>query len=170
MFFDHLDKKNTMVKSVTHFDNFTKWIFFVVNTKLSSSTKPHFLPCLESLEIDACDGLSEVLDLPPSIKTLEIWWCSNLQTLSGQLDVVQTLRIYQCGSLKSLEPRIAGRALPFWLQKPGVITERSSSILISQASYYQVFSWYKVASLEPTATAGWSQGRGQRTRCPLLPR
>ena len=31
--------------------------------KLSSSTKPHFLPCLESLRIFCCDGLSEVLSI-----------------------------------------------------------------------------------------------------------
>jgi hypothetical protein len=31
MFFDHLDERNIMVKSVTQFDNFTKWIFLVVN-------------------------------------------------------------------------------------------------------------------------------------------
>ncbi|CAL4982285.1 unnamed protein product [Urochloa decumbens] len=70
---------------------------------LSSSTKHPFLPCLESLKLSYCDGLSEVLDLPPSIKTLKIQSCSNLQALSGQLDAVQTLSIYHCGSLKSLE-------------------------------------------------------------------
>jgi hypothetical protein len=32
MFFDHLDERNAMMKSVTHFDNFTKWTFLVVNT------------------------------------------------------------------------------------------------------------------------------------------
>ncbi|CAO2145737.1 unnamed protein product [Urochloa humidicola] len=69
---------------------------------LSSSTKHHFLPCLESLKISYC-GLSEVLDLPPSIKTLKIDSCSNLQALSGQLDAVQKLEIYHCSSLKSLE-------------------------------------------------------------------
>jgi hypothetical protein len=31
MFFDHLDERNVMVKSVTHFDNFTKWTLLVVN-------------------------------------------------------------------------------------------------------------------------------------------
>ncbi|CAL4989358.1 unnamed protein product [Urochloa decumbens] len=71
---------------------------------LPSSTKHHFLPCLECLKISYCHGLSEVLDLPPSIKTLEIDSCSNLQTLSGQLDAVQKLSIYRCGSLKSLGP------------------------------------------------------------------
>jgi hypothetical protein len=32
MFFDHLDKRNTMMKAVTHFDNFIKWTFLVVNS------------------------------------------------------------------------------------------------------------------------------------------
>jgi Leucine-rich repeat (LRR) protein len=77
---------------------------------LSSSTKHHLLPCLESLRIYRCDGLSEVLDLPPSIKTLEIYWCSNLQALSGQLDAVQKLSIEDC-SLKSLESLLGELAL-----------------------------------------------------------
>jgi hypothetical protein len=78
--------------------------------KLSSSTKHHFLPCLESLDIYHCDGLSEVLDLPPSIKTLEIYRCSNLQALSGQLDAVQKLSTEDC-SLKSLESLLGELAL-----------------------------------------------------------
>ena len=32
MFFDRLDEMNAMVKSVSHFDNFTKYTFLVVNT------------------------------------------------------------------------------------------------------------------------------------------
>jgi hypothetical protein len=36
MFFDHLDERNIIVKSVTHFDNFIKWTFLVVNTRLTS--------------------------------------------------------------------------------------------------------------------------------------
>jgi hypothetical protein len=32
MFFDRLDERNAVVKSVPHFDNFTKWTFFSVNT------------------------------------------------------------------------------------------------------------------------------------------
>jgi hypothetical protein len=31
MLFDHLDKRNAMVKSVSHFDNFSKWAILVVN-------------------------------------------------------------------------------------------------------------------------------------------
>ena len=31
MFFDHLNERNAMVKSVQHFDNFTKWTILVVN-------------------------------------------------------------------------------------------------------------------------------------------
>ena len=32
MVFDHLDKSNTMVRSISYFDNFTKWIILVVNS------------------------------------------------------------------------------------------------------------------------------------------
>ncbi|KAL6606253.1 hypothetical protein ACP70R_041906 [Stipagrostis hirtigluma subsp. patula] len=71
--------------------------------ELSSSTKDHFLPCLNDLDIIGCDGLSEILNLPPSIKTLSTDCCGNLQTLSGQLDAVQSLRIEDCNGLKSLE-------------------------------------------------------------------
>ncbi|RCV15979.1 hypothetical protein SETIT_3G099900v2 [Setaria italica] len=71
--------------------------------KLSSSTSHPFLPCLESLDIMLCRGLSEVANLPPSIKTLEIWECDNLRSLSGQLDALQTLNINRCSNLKSLE-------------------------------------------------------------------
>jgi hypothetical protein len=31
MFFDQLNERNAMVKSVLHFDNFIEWIFFSVN-------------------------------------------------------------------------------------------------------------------------------------------
>jgi hypothetical protein len=31
MFFYHRDERNAIVKSVSHFDNFKKWSFFVVN-------------------------------------------------------------------------------------------------------------------------------------------
>ncbi|XP_034587746.1 putative disease resistance protein RGA1 isoform X3 [Setaria viridis] len=71
--------------------------------KLSSSTSHPFLPCLESLYILYCPGLSEVANLPPSIKILSIHGCDNLRSLSGQLDALQTLRIADCSKLKSLE-------------------------------------------------------------------
>ncbi|CAN6326883.1 unnamed protein product [Urochloa humidicola] len=71
--------------------------------KMSSSASHPFLPCLESLDIWHCGGLSEVSNLPPSIKTLQIWECGNLGSLSGQLDALQTLRILDCSKLKSLE-------------------------------------------------------------------
>jgi hypothetical protein len=31
MFFDHLDERNAVVKSISHFDNFIKWTILVVN-------------------------------------------------------------------------------------------------------------------------------------------
>jgi hypothetical protein len=31
MFFDHIDERNVMVKSISHFDNFSKWTIVVVN-------------------------------------------------------------------------------------------------------------------------------------------
>ncbi|KAG0520886.1 hypothetical protein BDA96_08G113100 [Sorghum bicolor] len=79
--------------------------------KLPSSTRHHFLPCLESLIISECNGLTEVLDLPPSIETLTIFVCDNLRALSGQLDAVQTLSIVGCSSLKSLESLLGELAL-----------------------------------------------------------
>jgi hypothetical protein len=71
--------------------------------KLSSSVNHRFLPFLESLSIQFCDGLSEVANLPPSIKTLEIAACPNLRSLSGQLVALQILDIFHCRELKSLE-------------------------------------------------------------------
>ncbi|CAN6213310.1 unnamed protein product, partial [Urochloa humidicola] len=72
--------------------------------KLSSAANHGFLPCLEYLSIEFCDGLSEVANLPPSIKTLDIDSCGNLQSLSGQLYAIQRLAIRSCSGLKSLEP------------------------------------------------------------------
>ena len=34
MFFDHLDERNTMVRFISYFDNFTKWIILVVNNHI----------------------------------------------------------------------------------------------------------------------------------------
>ena len=31
MFFDRVDERNAMAKSVSHFDNFTKWTILVAN-------------------------------------------------------------------------------------------------------------------------------------------
>jgi hypothetical protein len=71
--------------------------------KLSSSANQPFLPCLQLLNIDGCDGLSEVANLPPSTKSLYIWGCDNLRSLSGQLDALRTLHIGYCSKLESLE-------------------------------------------------------------------
>ncbi|KAF8732119.1 hypothetical protein HU200_016083 [Digitaria exilis] len=69
---------------------------------LSSTAHHSFLPCLESLTVRSCDGLSEVANLPPSINTLEIYECGNLLSLSGLLDALQELTIDSCSRLESL--------------------------------------------------------------------
>ena len=71
--------------------------------KLPSATNLRFLPCLESLTIWRCNGLSEVANLPPSIKKLIIYGCGNLQSLSGQLGDIQKLTIDSCRRLESLD-------------------------------------------------------------------
>ncbi|CAL5066798.1 unnamed protein product [Urochloa decumbens] len=71
--------------------------------KLSSAANHRFFPCLKSLEVWECRGLSGVANLPPSIKTLDIMRCRKLQSLSGQLDAVQILSIFSCSRLESLE-------------------------------------------------------------------
>ncbi|KAG2632999.1 hypothetical protein PVAP13_2NG265806 [Panicum virgatum] len=71
--------------------------------KLSSAANHRFFPCLESLAIWHCNGLSEVANLPPSIKTLCIYDCGNLQSLSGQLGDIQKLNIHSCSLLESLD-------------------------------------------------------------------
>jgi len=70
--------------------------------KLSSAANHRFFPCLESLDIRHCDGLSEVANLPPSIKTLLIFYCGNLQSLSGELQSLEQLWLFHCNSLVSL--------------------------------------------------------------------
>jgi len=72
--------------------------------KLSSAANHRFFPCLERLSIGSCNGLSEVVNLPPSVKTLLIYGCGNLQSLSGQLELrsLEVLRLSNCKSLVSL--------------------------------------------------------------------
>jgi Leucine-rich repeat (LRR) protein len=71
--------------------------------KPSSSARDHFIPCLESLIIERCESLSEVLNLPPSLRKIYIYHCGKLQLLSGQLDALQKLEISRCSELRSLE-------------------------------------------------------------------
>jgi Leucine-rich repeat (LRR) protein len=78
--------------------------------KLSSAANRHFLPfpCLESLLIQSCDGLSVVTNIPPSIKTLEIALCSKLESLEsclGELWSLEELDLSYCRSLASLPDR-----------------------------------------------------------------
>jgi len=70
--------------------------------KLSSAANHRLFPCLETLAIDYCNGLSEVANLPPSVKTLDIYYCSNLQSLPGELRSLEKLCLFHCNSLVSL--------------------------------------------------------------------
>jgi len=60
----------------------------------SASSNHCFFPCLESLEIKCCDGLTEVANLPPSIKTLNIWDCGSLVSLSGEVPSLEQLNVW----------------------------------------------------------------------------
>jgi hypothetical protein len=71
--------------------------------KPSSSARDHLLPCLESLIIERCESLSEVVNLPPSFRKIDIDECGKLQLLSGQLDALWKLDIWRCPELRSLE-------------------------------------------------------------------
>jgi len=61
-----------------------------------------FFPCLETLEIEWCHGLTEVANLPSSIKTLKISQCGSLVSVSGEVPSLEELKIWCCGSLESL--------------------------------------------------------------------
>jgi len=72
--------------------------------KQSSSTGSNhcFFPCLQSLRIEWCDGLTEVANLPPSIKILEIGQCGSLVSVSGEVTSLEQLEIWFCKRLESL--------------------------------------------------------------------
>jgi hypothetical protein len=74
----------------------------VVKQSSSASSNHCFFPCLESLHIDRCDGLTKVANLPPSIKTLQIWNCQSLISLSGEVPSLEELNVWSCPSLESL--------------------------------------------------------------------
>uniref|UniRef100_K3ZMH5 Uncharacterized protein n=1 Tax=Setaria italica TaxID=4555 RepID=K3ZMH5_SETIT len=71
---------------------------------MASTAVQNFIPSsLETLKIDECHGLLEVLNLPSSLKEIEIAGCSQLQILSGELDALKKLRVGRCPELRSLE-------------------------------------------------------------------
>ncbi|KAK8448268.1 hypothetical protein SEVIR_8G253400v4 [Setaria viridis] len=75
-----------------------------VQEDLSPSGRSNFLPSsLETLRIEECDGLLEVLNLPSSLKEIDIRGCSQLQILSGELDALKKLTVCRCPELRSLE-------------------------------------------------------------------
>jgi hypothetical protein len=43
MIFDNLDERNVTVRSISHFDNFTKWKILVVNTSVSVLAWAYFI-------------------------------------------------------------------------------------------------------------------------------
>ncbi|RCV39692.1 hypothetical protein SETIT_8G243800v2 [Setaria italica] len=74
-----------------------------VQEDLSPSGRSNFLPSsLETLRINNCDGLLEVLNLPSSLKEIYIGGCSQLQILSGELDALSYLSVDDCPGIKSL--------------------------------------------------------------------
>jgi hypothetical protein len=76
-----------------------------VSSSLASSNHC-FFPCLESLVIFNCSGLTEVANLPLSIKTLTIWGCGSLVSLSGEVTSLEELYISDCKSLESLPHQV----------------------------------------------------------------
>ncbi|XP_066377619.1 putative disease resistance protein RGA4 [Miscanthus floridulus] len=74
-----------------------------LETSSSSASSNHCsFPCLQSLEIEYCGGLTEVANLPPSIKTLKIWGCGSLVSVSGEVTSLEELNVWSCRSLESL--------------------------------------------------------------------
>jgi Leucine-rich repeat (LRR) protein len=63
----------------------------------------HPLPHLKVLDIDGCDSLVILPDLPPALRMLIIWSCENLCSVSGQLDALERLNIDRCNKLESLD-------------------------------------------------------------------
>ena len=83
----------------------------VSSSESSSASSNHcFFPCLESLQIDRCDRLTQVANLPPSIKTLQISDCQSLVSLSGEVPSLEKLVVWSCESLESLPNGPANQA------------------------------------------------------------
>ncbi|RCV39690.1 hypothetical protein SETIT_8G243800v2 [Setaria italica] len=93
-----------------------------VQEDLSPSGRSNFLPSsLETLRINNCDGLLEVLNLPSSLKEIYIGGCSQLQILSGELDALSYLSVDDCPGIKSLVSDLRERY--------GIFEGRSPSLL-----------------------------------------
>jgi hypothetical protein len=71
--------------------------------KQSAARTNHPLPCLEYLDINTCNSLVALPNLPPTLKSLVIRLCSKLCSISEQLDVLKELCIHCCDELQSLD-------------------------------------------------------------------
>lgn len=62
-------------------------------------------PCLEEIDIRGCDGLTGVLDLPPSLKHMSVYRCCGLMSVescSGEFPSLEGLSVGLCEILSSL--------------------------------------------------------------------